>query len=363
MAAIPITTDADEPRQAVLGPGGPVPPRPAHSIRRTSTIDMTWPDGDASTQQRLDGRARDAVTIDPATAPIVVAEASVSAGATRMRVIEDISADPRLDGLDQLVGCRGGGHLRTAIETALPGLRESGHPLYLLLDDLAGGTLIGGFVWTRFGLVVEARTPELAASMRSVMEGVCIGFAPGSSALGEGPAMGVHRIAQVVPLIHPDDPHGWHPLADLPEVSMRRARWIDVTVEREGDENGVGDGPDGTILVSAGFQDSAGDPVLGRIAVHEYRLRATADLATATLTSVEADPHVLPFMECPSAPGNLSRLIGTPLAELRSVVLERLSRTAGCTHLNDAMRALAEVPTLVDQRARHLVTSSNHDGV
>ncbi len=346
MATIPITTDADETRQAVLGPGGSVPPRPADSIRRTSTIDMTWPDGDASTQQRLDGRGRDAVTIDPADAPIVVAEASVSAGATRMRVIEDITADPHHDGLEHLVGCRGGGHLRMAIDTALPGLRASGHPLYLLLDDLAGSTLIGGFVWTRFGLVAESHSPDQAAAMRAHMEGVCIGFAPGSSALSEGPAMGVHRVAQVIPLVHPQDPHGWHPLAELPEISMRRARWIDVTVD--------GTGSDATIHVNAGFQDSAGDPVLGRIAVHEYRLRATADTATGTLTSVEADPHVLPFMECPSAPANLARLVGTPLVELRTTVLERLNRTAGCTHLNDAMRALAEVPTLVDLRRRHL---------
>jgi hypothetical protein len=35
------------------------------------------------------------------------------------------------------------------------------------------------------------------------------------------------------------------------------------------------------------------------------------------------------------------------LSELREVVLERFKGTAGCTHLNDAMRALAEVPVLI----------------
>ena len=215
MASIPVThqhaEDGPEPRQAVLGPGGPVPVRPAGSIRRTSTIDMTWPDGDVSAQQRLDGRARDIVTPPDGGDPIVVTEASVSAGASRMRMIEDVAAqvisgsiapaDPLLPGLDQLVGCRGGGHLRMAIDSALPGLRESAHPLYLLLDDLAGSTLIAGFVWTRFNLMPEMpRDPAMAAEMRNRMEGVCIGFAPGSSALGEGPAMGVHRIAPVGPL-------------------------------------------------------------------------------------------------------------------------------------------------------------------
>jgi hypothetical protein len=52
-------------------------------------------------------------------------------------------------------------------------------------------------------------------------------------------------------------------------------------------------------------------------------------------------------MECPSAAARALDLLGAPLAELRNVVLERLARTSGCTHLNDALRALAEVPVLL----------------
>ena len=40
-------------------------------------------------------------------------------------------------------------------------------------------------------------------------------------------------------------------------------------------------------------------------------------------------------------------LLDTPLPELRDKVLAELKGTAGCTHLNDALRALAEVPVLV----------------
>jgi hypothetical protein len=40
-------------------------------------------------------------------------------------------------------------------------------------------------------------------------------------------------------------------------------------------------------------------------------------------------------------------MAGTPLADLRAAVLDRLKREKGCTHLNDALRALADVPTLV----------------
>ena len=42
--------------------------------------------------------------------------------------------------------------------------------------------------------------------------------------------------------------------------------------------------------------------------------------------------------------------IGTlDFARLRDVVLERLATTNGCTHLNDALRALAEVPALIEE--------------
>jgi Protein of unknown function (DUF2889) len=55
------------------------------------------------------------------------------------------------------------------------------------------------------------------------------------------------------------------------------------------------------------------------------------------------------------AVANVGRLVGTPLTRLRTVVLERLRTTGGCTHLNDALRALAEVPIL----ARHLTPRRN----
>ncbi|GIX31956.1 MAG: hypothetical protein KatS3mg124_2428 [Porticoccaceae bacterium] len=42
-----------------------------------------------------------------------------------------------------------------------------------------------------------------------------------------------------------------------------------------------------------------------------------------------------------------------PLAELRSAVLETFPRVEGCTHLNDCLRSLAEVPRLFEAlRAR-----------
>jgi len=320
-----------DPGQAVLGTAGPAPVRPPCSVRRTSTIDMTLPYGFGS-QLRLDGTARDAVTGNDATRPPdVVAEASTSVGIGNARTIEDITAEPTHPGLAALLGCRGGGHLRSALDEALPRERQAGTPLYLLLDDVSGCSLIAGFMATRWP---QTATTQVDPSRFPNMEGVCIGFAPGSKALSEIPKQ---RVQQVVPLVNPDDPWGWHQLTELPPVSMRRARRIDILRDDVND----------LVVIDSAFQDSAGDPRLGRIAVHEYRLRATADLKTLTLRSLHPEPRVLPYRECPSAANTAAAVVGVPLQDLRTVVLERLAKTNGCTHLNDALRALAEIPVLL----------------
>jgi hypothetical protein len=267
----------------------------------------------------------------------VVGEATAEIGIGDNRTIEDIAADPGSEGLQQLVGCRGGGYLRAALAEFLPHELDGGTPLYLLLDDLSGASLVAGFAWSQWSEKWMSADPERP---RPDMEGICIGFAPGTSALVEQRTGEMtHRIQIVPPLIHPDDPHGWHDLGDLPDVSFRRARRIDVWR----------DPIEGTIMIDSGFQDSAGHPEHDRIAVHEYALRATADPETLELTSVDPDPRILPFLTCPNAVATAQYVVGTPLTELRATVLDRLARTNGCTHLNDALRALAEVPVLLAQ--------------
>ena len=265
----------------------------------------------------------------------MLAEDAMRAGTTR-RAIDWIETDSaRLD-LGTLVGEQAGGYLRATLEAQLPQERDGGTPLYLLLDDLAGATLIAGWAWTHW---TEERTdPDQRAHMialRRRLEGVCIGFRPGSSALLT--ADDTYRRANgspVVPLPHPEDPHGWHRLSDSEGIAMRRARRIDVW-------------RDDLIRVDSMFQDSATTPAGGRMAVHEYHLTAVADPQTMTLVAVNAEPRTLPYAECPAAVNNIQPLVGTPLIELRSRVTRLLRKTAGCTHLNDALRALAEVPRLI----------------
>ena len=189
--------------------------------------------------------------------------------------------------------------------------------------------------WQR-SLAAAAATSGAARPLRRSMEGICSGFRPGSSALNpDGTSSPSQSATDVVDLRNADDPQGWHAFTAQEGVGMRRARRIDIWLDDE------------LIRIDAAFQDSATNPRGGRTAVHEYLLTAAVDLQSMTLVALEADPRVLPYRECPTAAGNVQRLIGAPLKALREQVLVDLRGTAGCTHLNDALRALAEVPALV----------------
>lgn len=256
-------------------------------------------------------------------------------GAAPDRTIEDIRAVPDRPALERLIGARGGGRLRSLLASVLPDDRDA--PLYLLLDDLSGATLVGGFAFPQWPAAKELLRANLRGRTMPLrrMEGICTGFQPGASSLNpDGTARFSHDVRELAPVQRADDPMSWHEVPDVAGISMRRARRIDVC---------LGD----VIEIDSFFQDSATTPERGRVAVHEYVVRATADPRSQRLLSVTADPRVLPYRECPMAVANVSRMVGTPLADLRTAVLERLKGIDGCTHLNDVLRSLAEVPALV----------------
>ena len=308
---------------------------------------MSWPDG-LGTDLHLDGRARDLLTpATPATSgaatghaadPVVVAAATLHAVTGRERDIQTIEADPEPPGLHELVGCRAGGGLRGIIAEHLGEEIEGGTPLYLLLDDLAGATLIAGFTFFKW----QDEYPEIKQRYQSapprINTNICSGFQEGSGALNpDGTLKGVsENTPPAPPLADPDDPVGWHELGDHPAIAMRRARRIDVWT----DTDAV------TINVDAMFRDTCWIPDGTETVLHEYRIFATAEAGSGTLTTAEAVPLVLPYVECPEAAPNAARLVGTTLTTLRSQVLEQLKNADCCTHLNDALRALAEVPVL-----------------
>ena len=286
------------------------------------------------------GRARDIVT-PRAGAPVLCAEDSFDALLKPDRTILAIEAAPARAGLSRLIGARGGGRLRHALEEFVPEERRNATPLYLILDDISGASLVAQWAWSQWeknwldvGRGGIGR-PQLEKMIQD-MEGICTGFAPGSSSLDT--ARLIDRTDDGTPapdLRHPDDPDGWHAFTVHDGPQMRRARRIDVRM-------------DDVIVIDAAFQDSAAKPDGTRAALHEYSLTATADPRTLRLLSLDATPRVLPFAECPGAVRNISRLLDGRLADLRQTVLDELPGTLGCTHLNDALRALAEVPAMVN---------------
>jgi hypothetical protein len=321
---------------------GPAPLRPLGSIRRTSTIDTSWPEGKIG-KMCMEGHARDFYTPADGTPPRILADDRLTAYLSETREILRIACTPERPDLAKLVGSRAGGRLRAAIGGVLPEELRAGTPLYLLLDDLAGASLVAMWAWSRWSedWIKDAERSGIAATAgrNGNMENICIGYRPGSSALATKTTKAAKPVGTpVVSMCDPADPEGWHHLAEQSGVAMRRARWIDVWV-------------DGLIHIESGFQDSATSPAGGREAVHEYLVAATADPVTGQLLSISADPRILPYAECPAAAANAGRMIGHTLGELRSSVLQVLTGVAGCTHLNDALRALAEVPQLAAQLA------------
>ena len=330
--------------EAPRNPYGHSPPRRPNSVRRTSTLVTTWPDGQGA-PRRMHGRARDALTRDPADGVEILATGEFEARVDPARVIRAIESHPPAPHMAALVGARGGGHLRAVLGDVVPGERDAGSPLYLILDDISGASLVGAWVmlrWLEPAVMqnLRERFERGESPFGHSMENVCIGFATGSTAMDRhGTPHPEQNCCPVVSLVNPADPAGWHAYDEPREMSMCRARRIDVWLE------------DGRVCAEAYFQDSGSQPGGGRVAVHEYVVQATAERDTGVLLSLRAEPCILPYRECPSAPGHIGRLLGVPLGELRERVIERLPGNLGCTHLNDVLRSLAEVPVLVEQLA------------
>lgn len=225
------------------------------------------------------------------------------------------------------------------VRAELEAARAVSHgPLLQLLDDLPVVLVVADWAWSRWPALLH---PEEAARRRRHLarfEGVCVGFRPGSSALDSDGSYQEDQVGLALPGVHGPDadaPGNWHAPVEIAGVSLRRARCIDVWREA------------GAVHVEATFQDSATRSAGGRGVVHEYTVGLVASGALARIARVQAIPHVLPFPECLGALAHVDELLGTPCADLREAVPRILARTRGCTHLNDALRALAAVPELL----------------
>jgi hypothetical protein len=291
---------------------------------------MEFPDGDVHAGLLLSGRARDvSSTGEVVDESWLVAEAG--AGFASHRRLMSLHTDPVRPELDVVVGGPVGAGLRAGVQRALPGV--AGTTLGLLLDDIPVAALISGYAGMRSAAL--AGENYVVPGVVDRMADLCSGWRTGGEAVVSiGRGLGMPR-QDCPPAPALED--AWHAQPDLPAGAMRRRRRIDVWAD--------GDGAGAGWTIDAMFRDTFGEPEGHEGVLHEYALTATLD-DSQTVTAIEATPHVLPFEECPWAAANVGRLVGQPVRALRQAVPDLLGGVAGCTHLNDLLRALADVPVL-----------------
>jgi DUF2889 family protein len=325
---------------ASAGPHDPVastPDRRPASIRRTSTIDTTRTEGLLGPMV-MHGVARDLLTTAAGDARELAAADLVARVDGSNHQLVEISTEPELPALQGLLGAVVGPGFRGKATSTVPGEGDAGTLLNLLLDDLPGAALVSGYALLHADAVPRKHSADEYLDARGDL---CAGWAV------EGTMMTIireqgHNPTPIGPpapvLLRDDDPIAFHPLAPLPPHSTRRLRRLDVMQpERAG----------ATAAVDVFFRDSHFDDAGTETVVHEYSVSATVDPATLTIVSIDARADVLPWKECPAAVGSAARLAGRPLADLRAFVRETFVGTTTCTHLNDVLRGLTDVATLL----------------
>jgi hypothetical protein len=328
---------------ALRRPGDIAPPRNDRSIRRTSHIDILVPGratSDVSSGCTYWGTARDLITQHGSSR--IVGVATIDAVADASGRLTALTLEPAPAGTADLVGRSTGRGFRDAVRSACPDDVEQATPLGLLLDDLPVAALISGYA-----RLAEGNVPADAAQSAAKSD-VCAGWR------SDGTMMTSVRAGRGVPVtIGPAlgrpgdeaaaDPQGWHRMPQLAPRGMRRRRLVDVTVR------------DAVWDVFAMFQDTHASADGRATILHEYSLSAGIDPTTAAITACHAVPHVLPWDECPSAAASADRLIGTRLDHVRADVRSTFRGTSTCTHLNDLLRSLGDIPALV----RHFSTEEH----
>jgi hypothetical protein len=145
-------------------------------------------------------------------------------------------------------------------------------------------------------------------------------------------------IGPAAPPLEPDGALDWHALGPLRHPTVRRRRRLDVLAPE----------PNGQFGVQEHFRDSyaAAD---GETVMHEYLVDAIVDQA-GRIVSVDVDPRVLPWHECPGATPGAQRLVGAALSDIPARVRADFAGATTCTHLNSTLRTLADAGMLAHMR-------------
>ncbi|WP_446655190.1 DUF2889 domain-containing protein [Blastomonas sp.] len=324
--------------QALNRPGVRQPARRPNSVRRTSSHQSIWVPGNER-GYTIHGRARDLRT-DAGPHPVLIGEASVTAEIGPDGRLDSLSSNETPDPLGEFAGLRPGGELRKAVATAMPHEGANDTLLHRLLDDLAGAAFMSTAAWYAWEGGIEAHAQRAGVPVMSnrVVTGVCLSHVRGSPALtedGRGADDNADHPLGPLPLASPD-PFAFHRLADADGPNQSRLRRTDIWMD------------EGELVADAWFQDSSAvqGETLRRIIFHEYGIVARFDAATLALKAIAVTPYVLPYVSCHAAPATANVLIGKNARELRNLVPMALKGIAGCTHLNDMLRALQDVAGL-----------------
>lgn len=318
------------------GPSDPIaltPPRLEGSVRYTTSIDTTRPDG-FDGDLVIDARAR--VLITNADGPTVKDETQVRARVHgSSREVLEIWTDRDEPPLGSLVGSRVGPGFRARLGEFFAETGDTESAVHMVLDDFPGAVLVSGYAMLQAGVDMGPAEPRAFESL----EDLCAGWAADGVMIG---AIRTHgRMPTPVGPPSPslerlDDPAAWHSMVELGPNAMRRRRRLDLL------KLGAS-----RYSIDAMFRDSCADGNGFETSLHEYSVSATVTGQEHVITEIAATPHVLPWVECPSAAASAGRLLGIPLSDLRKHVREHLTGLSTCTHLNDVLRGLANVGALI----------------
>jgi hypothetical protein len=352
-----VLPDAAGPQDAVTA----TTPRRLGSIRRTTNIDTLRPDG-VRADAVVDARARDLRTNLDGTSD-VVAEATLQARISPTRELLSISSSPEIPALQGLLGASVGPGFRSRVNNVATDGCEDGSLLYLLLDDLPGATLVSGYALVRAafdeGTPFDRPRPASPAVSPAgsstappavsatgpfpdfgAQDDICAGWAHDASMLVHVRETGSLPVTLGPPapmLEDAADPLSWHLMADLPPHAVRRRRRLDLLTPLEGEQEHA---------IDLHFRDSHMDGQGRETIMHEYTMSGAIDVDVGRIESGAARAHVLPWVECPAALASAQRVDGMDLATLRTRVRKEFVGRSTCTHLNDSLRSLADVPAL-----------------
>jgi len=322
------------PQPGPHNPARSTSPRVPGSVRRTTSTDITFPDGIGG-RVVAEVRGRDLQTVDSRAAVVldeIVLGIEVDPWTATVVAVDDPDGT---SALDTLVGMP----LRSGFGRRLAELLPEDAPRrslrYSALENLGGAYLVSGYAGLRAGLIPAATEhADLAVSLQA---DVCIGWAADGPVIDMLRSTGAHAvpIGPPAPALDAEDPLAWHELPPLAPPSVRRRRRTDVhprTSDRE------------RLDVEHHFRDSYAHDDTEEV-MHEYLVVASFD-GDGRLTSIDVDARVLPWYECPGAVVSAQRLVGVELDQIAEHVRKNFAGQTTCTHLNSTLRSLADVRSL-----------------